>query len=163
MNKHKNVKSANFCCEGTPSIDIVLAKGPTHISLFTGFIERQAKKLSEIELEQVISILSRDKEAMQKQHDFPLVFEELLSDLIKAQIVRYGVKRNKKRKLGYSVSPGKLEEILGEYYNLEKVFIHSIYVGSNMQDAKTILLESSKEKDDRVLFVNFQGKEREDE
>ena len=155
------MKSANFCREGTPSIDIVLAKGLAPISLFTGFIERHAKKLSEIELEQVISILSRDKEAMQKQHDFPLLFEEMLSDLIEAQTKRYGVRarKDKKRKLGYSVSVGKLEEILGEYFKIKEVHAYSIDVGSDRYNAERIDLES----DHRYLVLSFREVEEEDE
>ena len=133
MNRHKNVKSANFCREGTPSMDIVLAKGPVHISLFTDFIERYAKKLSEIELEQVILILSRDKEAMLKQHDFPLIFEEMLSDLIEVQRKRYGVRANEAPKPISLCNPdtSRMRALFKDYFNAKAVNIISIDVRIN--------------------------------
>lgn len=156
MNKHKNVKNTNFSRERSPSIDILFDDGEVSISLYAGSIEKNAKKLSEIELEQVISILLRDKEAMLKQYDFPLVFEEMLYDLIEVQVKRYGVRA---RKLGYSISLGKLEEILGEYYKIKEVCASSIDVGSDRRNAERIDLES----DCRYLVLSFREGEEEDE
>jgi hypothetical protein len=164
MFKSKVVKDAEFWRNRfSEGITILLPDIEGDFSLFGGIINHCAKSLSERELEEVIEILKHKAKIMLKSHNFPLIYDEMLSELIEAQVVRYGVKRDKKRKLGYSVSLGKLEEILGKYYNHEKVFIHSIHAGSSIQDTKTIVLRANKEKDDRVLFVNFHEKEREDE
>ena len=93
MKKYKYVESAEFCrCGSALYIDVVLPKVSESISLWDGIIDFCAKKLSEKELEDVISILSRKKEAMVKGRNFPAAYGAMLSDLIEVQRERYGVR-----------------------------------------------------------------------
>ena len=162
IRKNKHVESAEFCRDGSTSyIDVILPKVSGSISLWDGFIVFYAKELSEVELEEVISILSRKKEAMLKQRNFPLVCEEMLSDLIGAQRERYGVHAEKKVKSTrwYGVSIGKLEEILGLYANLEDAHVTRVYVGTDKLGLDRIDLG----KNNRELFVQFREAGEEDE
>jgi hypothetical protein len=165
FNRKQKIQARFFRNSSVVCIEVYLPREEWPLCLFEGIVDYCSRVLGEKEIAKVIDILSRKKEAMLKHHNFPLIYDEMLFELIGAQRKRYDVqvKKEKKRKLGYSVSVGKLEEILSKYYNLEKVFIHSIHAGSSIQDTKTIVLRANKEKDDRVLFVNFHEKEREDE
>lgn len=142
-----NIQAEFFRNPGGESIDVYLPRWKVTLNLFEGFIDNDSKVLSEKEIAKVIDILSRKKEAMLKQHNFPQVYDKILSELIGVQIERYGVKKAKKRKLCFSVSGGKLEEILGEYANIQNVHIDSIYIGSNKYGVERIGSES----DDRYL------------
>jgi hypothetical protein len=98
---------------------------------------------------------------MLKQRNFPQIYDKMLTELIEVQRKRYGkrVKKDKKRRLGYGVSGGKLEEILGKYANIQNVHIDSIYVGSNRYGVEQIGSES----DDRYLVHLSFREEVEDE
>ena len=162
IRKNKHVESADFCRDySNDSIEVVLSGGSVHFSLFSEIIAHCAEVLSEIELEEVISILSRKKEAMLKQRNFPLVCEEMLSDLIGAQRERYGVHAEKKVKSTrwYGVSIDKLEEILGLYANLEDAHVTRVYVGTDKLGLDRIDLG----KNNRELFVQFREAGEEDE
>lgn len=98
MKRDKIVKSAEFSYgDSLGSIDIVLSRLSWPLRLFENHIEHGARVLSEIELETVISILAKDKEAMSKQRDCPQIYSEMLSDLIEVQTGRYGVKNGKEK------------------------------------------------------------------
>jgi hypothetical protein len=157
--KRKHVKSAKFFRGVPSSIDIILSSDSECISLFTGIIGFCAKSLSEIELEEVIKILSSNKKAMLKQRNFPSIYEEMLSDLINVQTERYEGKTDKKVKLGYSVGLAKLEEIHGLYYKIKNVHAYSIDVGCDRTSAERIDLKS----DDRYLVLSFREEEKGDE
>ena len=157
MFKSKEVLQAEFYRgSSSPSIEVQFKGNKKTISLFESNIAYCARKLSEIEIEEVVTILSRDKKAMLKQRNFPPIYEEMLSDLIEVQRERYGVKKDKKRKLGYSVSLGKLEEILGLYFKVKKVRVYSIDVGRDRSDVDWIDLDS----DSSYLVLSFREGER---
>lgn len=156
MFKSKRVKDAEFWRVSTVSgIDVYLLDGKGPIPLSSTLIIHFAKALSERELEETIEILSSKAKVMIKQRNFPLIYAEMLSDLIEVQMKRYGkrVKKEKKRKLGYSVSIDKLEEILGEYYKIKDVHAYSIDVGSDRSNAERIDVDS----DYRYLILSFRG------
>lgn len=159
QNNLKHVKSAKFYRhESVVAIDVI-----THDNLRTSLYENSikyfAKYLSDIEIEEAIVILLADKKAMLKPRNFPPVFDEMLSDLINVQEERYSAKKDKKVKLGYSVSIGKLEEIRGLYYKIKNVHAYSIDVGSDRANAERIDLES----DYRYLVLSFREGKEEDE
>jgi hypothetical protein len=147
MSKKENVIRVEFCRGSSPSLDVHLTGEVQPVSLFRGIVELNSEKLSEKEIEAVIHIVTSKKRVMLKQRNFPQIYDELLTELIEVQRKRYEVKKDKKRRLGYGVSGGKLEEILGDYINIQDVHIDSIYVGSNRQSVERIDLES----DDRYL------------
>ena len=93
----KIVESARFHHGvGLNSIDIVLLDEPkTHITIFPGITKHEDIALSERELDEVIAILSREKEVMLKQSNFPPIYEEMLTSLIKDQ-TWYRTKKVKK-------------------------------------------------------------------
>ena len=156
----KNVQ-AKFCrVPSAAHIEISLPGFEEDILLWRGLISSSFDVIGSSDLEQVISILSRDKEAMLKRDNFPPVYDELLSELIDVQIARYGVKKEKRRQHGYAVSKGKLEEILGLYSHLNHVRISKIYIGNDKQDLDRLDFGS----DDRELFIQFKdvGEEEED-
>ena len=222
--KCKHVKSAKFFRDSsTTSIVVILFENTKLISLFADNIARYTKNLSEIEIEEVVTILSHDKTAMLKQCNFPAIYDEMLSDLIEVQrvrygaviregtslptkkrhlekeleklkdigirfqevktendilrrmllrwgtireenlskksIERYGVKKDKKKKLGYSVSLYELEGILNEYFKIKKAHVYSIDVGSDRSNAERIDLES----DSRYLVLSFREGGKKDE
>ena len=162
MRKHKHVESAEFRrVLATSYIQVTLPKVPEPIRLWDGTIDLCAKNLSEVELEEVILFLSREKEVLSKQRNFPPVHEQMLSDLIKVQTERYGLHAEKKvkRTLGYGVSIGKLEEILGLYSNIKNVRISGVYLGSDMHKLDRGGLDPT----DRELFVRFREVGEEDE
>jgi alkyl sulfatase BDS1-like metallo-beta-lactamase superfamily hydrolase len=136
-----------FRNSGVACIKVYLPGVKGSISIFANIADLRSKSLGKREIEEVIDILSRKKEAMLKQRNFPQIYDEMLTELIEVQRKRYGVKKDKKRRVGYSVSGGKLEEILGEYANIQNVHIDSIYVGSNKYNVERIGSES----DDRYL------------
>ena len=160
MRTYKHVKSAEFHRED-PRIDITFSKVSKSRSLWGSIIDHCAKDLSEIELEEVISILSRKKDAMLKQRNFPPVYEAMLSDLIKVQRERYGAPAEKKVKhtLGHYVGIGKLEEIIGLYLNHKNVHITAVSVGSDTHVLDRINLDTNT----RALFVDFREAGEEDE
>lgn len=95
MCKYSGIVSAKFCRKpfvSHPSIEVTIRGASKHISLWAGSIGFNARALSEIELEAAISILARSKDVMLKQRNFPPVYDEMLSDLIKVQRERDGVK-----------------------------------------------------------------------
>jgi len=96
-NTSKIVESANFYRGiDISSIDIVLLDEPkTHITIFPGITKHEDIALSERELDEVIAILSREKEVMLKQRNFPPIYEEMLTSLIKDQ-TWYRTKKVKK-------------------------------------------------------------------
>jgi hypothetical protein len=149
MFKKENVIRAKFCRGSSPSIDVYFEGEVQSVSLFRGIVELGSRKLSEEEIEAVIVILASKKSVLSTLGNFPPIYAEMLTELIEVQRKRYGkrVKKDKKRRLGYSVSGGKLEEILGEYFNIQNVHIDSIYVGSNRDGVEQIGSES----DDRYL------------
>ena len=162
LRKYKYIKSAEFRRgDSTSHIVVTFSKLSKSLSLFGDVIDHCAKELSEIELEEVISILSREKDAMVKQRNFPPVYEAMLSDLIKVQRERYGVHVEKKVKStrGYCVGIGKLEEILGRYLNHKNVHILAVSVGSDKYLLERIDLDTNN----RALFVDFREVGEEDE
>lgn len=152
MFKTKYVKSVKFSRLACSSIDVHLSDMPNPIFLFKDIIEHTAKKLSARELEEVIQILMIEKETMLRQCNFPVIYDEMLSDLINVQRERYSIKKEEARKLGFSVSLEKLEEILGEYYNVKDAHAYSIDVGETRSLAKRIDLVS----DYSYLALSFQ-------
>ena len=97
MNTSKIVESAHFNRGiGISSIDIVLLDEPkTDITIFPGITKHKDMPLSETELDEVIAILSREKEVMLKQSNFSPIYEEMLTSLIKDQ-TWYRTKKVKK-------------------------------------------------------------------
>jgi hypothetical protein len=140
-----------FRDSGCNSIDVILFEKAKCISLFKDGIAHCAKSLSETEIEEAVTLLSHEKKAMLKQRNFPPIYDEMLSDLIEVQRVRYGVKKDKKRKLSYSVSAGKLEDIPGQF-----VQAYSIDVGSDRLNAELIDLDL----DHSYLVLPFRKGER---
>jgi hypothetical protein len=140
MSKKENVIRVEFCRGSSPSIDVYLDGEVQPVSLFRGIVEPTSEALSEKEIEVVIHILTSKKRIMSIQRNFPQQYNEMLTELIEVQRKRYGkrVKKDKKRRLGYGVSGGKLEEILGDYFNIQDVHIDSIYVGSNKYGVERI-------------------------
>jgi DNA-binding HxlR family transcriptional regulator len=140
MFKKEDVRCVKFCRGSSPSIDVYLAGEVQPVSLFRDIVEHTSEALSEKEIEVVIHILTSKKRVMSMQRNFPQIYNKMLTELIEVQRKRYGkrVKKDKKRRLGYSVSGGKLEEILGEYANIPNVHIDSIYVGSNKYGVERI-------------------------
>jgi hypothetical protein len=65
------------------------------IDIWAGAIDIDAAKFGSNELEQIISMLSCEKEAMRKQRNFPPIYDEILSDLINVQREHDGVKNVK--------------------------------------------------------------------
>ena len=161
MKRYSGVVSAKFCREPfvtRPSIEITIRGASAAISLWRGNIEYCAGVLSEKELEVVIAILSQHKEVMLEERNFPPIYEEMLSELIDAQIARYGVKKEGGRALGYSVSVDKLEEILGDYYKIKDAHIYSIDVGGNKSKAERIDLSG----DYRYFVMSFRETKEEE-
>ena len=97
MNMSKIVESANFYRGiGISSIDIVLLGEPkTYITIFPGITKHEDMALGETELDEVIAILSREKEALVKHNNFPPIYEEMLTSLINDQ-TWYRTKKVKK-------------------------------------------------------------------
>jgi len=163
MRKNKNVVSAKFCREpfvSTPSIEVTIRGASESISLFDGIIDHCARVLSEKELEGVIAILSEYKAVMLEERNFPPIYEEMLSDLIKVQKARYGTEGKKEggRALGYSVRVDKLEEILGDYYKIRDVHIYSIDVGGTRSKSERIDLSGEY----RYFVMSFREENRDD-
>ena len=103
MKRYSGVVSAKFCREPfvtCPSIEITIRGASAAITLWHDNIEYCAGVLSEKELEVAIAILSQHKEVMLEERNFPPVYEDMLSDLMDAQIARYGVKKEGGRALG---------------------------------------------------------------
>ena len=123
------------------------------IELWEGLINLGCNVLGERELEQVVSILSREKETMLKQRNFPQIYEEMLTELIEVQRERYDsrVKKEKSRAFVYRVSIDELEEILGLYCAHKNMRISGIYVGTNENDLDQIDFDQNN----RELFVQF--------
>lgn len=160
-NQTHNIRAEFFRNSGVECIEVYLPGEKESLDLIGGIVDSCSKVLSEKEIAKVIDILSRKKEAMLKQHNFPPVYAKMLSDLIDVQRKRYDkrAKKAKKRRLEYSVSGGKLEEILGEYANIQNVHIDSIYVGSNKYSVERIGSES----DNRYLvLLSFREVEEDD-
>jgi hypothetical protein len=89
----KSIKSAVFRrISGLGVIEIPLSDTHFPLCVYSASIKHDLMSLGEKELEQVILILEHEKEAMLKEHNFPPLFDEMLSDLIKVQIERYGEK-----------------------------------------------------------------------
>ena len=120
-------------------IEVFIPDSNTSIDIFDGQVEHCCRLLTKREIEQVVSILLCDKKAMQKQRNFPLVYDEMLSDLIEVQRERYDLrtKKEKRRDFGYTLSISKMEEILAQYYKFKDVHIDSIhfeYTGREKED-----------------------------
>ena len=113
MNKSKIVKSANFYRGmGASSIDIVLSDTPTtSITIFPGITQHRDIPLGEKELDEVIAILSREKEVMLKENNFPPIYGEMLTSLIKSQ-TGYHTKKVKKGEDKDEVEEGRGDVLL---------------------------------------------------
>jgi hypothetical protein len=160
MFKSKEVLQAEFYRgRDSSSIEVQFKDNKGTISLFENNIAYYTRKLGEIEIEEVVTILSRDKKAMLKQCNFPAIYDKMLSDLIEVQRVRYGVEKDKKRKQDYIVTIDKLDEILSEYYKIKDAHVYSIDVGSDQTHAERIDLESVY----RYLILSFREGDEEDE
>jgi hypothetical protein len=162
MTKARSIYTVDFCRgNATSSIEVELMKGNETISLNHCNIAYCSEVLSQKEIKTIIEILETKKELMLKECDFPSVYGEMLDDLITAYEGRYDkrAKKAKKRKLGFSVSGGKLEEILGEYFKMKDVHIYSIDVGNNRDNAAWISL---KESDDCYLVLSFREVEEDE-
>ena len=138
---------AKFCRDSRRGyIEVSLPDLDVPLYLWAEGIAHCCEALSKREVEQVVSILSHDKEAMLKQRNFPPIYDEMLSELIEVRRERYGVKKDKnevptyslridpKGALTYSVGIDKLEEMLKEYFNLKRAHIYSVVVGDNRRD-----------------------------
>ena len=158
MKRYSGVASAKFCREPFTMLEITIRGLSAVIPLWHAQIEYCARDLSEKEIEESIAILSQHKVVMLKERNFPPIYEDMLSDLIKAQKERYGVKKEGGRALGYSVSIDKLEEILGDHYKLKDAHIFSIDVGENRSKAERIDLRS----DYSYLVMSFREENRDD-
>jgi len=155
MRKYKGDISAKFCREPFvqhSSIKVSLRGVSTAIPLWQGNIEYCARALSEKELEEVIAILSQYKAVMLDERNFPPVYEEMLSDLIKTQRERYGV-RGKKEERRYEtlLNLYEIEELLKQHFNRKEVRIDRVLTVDNRDDAKWISLGEK----DRTLYISF--------
>lgn len=84
MFKRGKAIDAEFHRSGTQVwIDVFLPDLESPIPIASTIVSHSAKALSERELEKVIEILSHKAEGMLKQHNFPLVYGEMLSELRK--------------------------------------------------------------------------------
>ena len=158
MKRYSGVVSAKFCRKPAANLEITVRGLSAAISLWHGNIKYGARDLSEKELEVAVAILSQHKVVMLKARNFPPIYEDMLSDLVKAQKERYGVKKEGGRALGYCVSIDKLEEILGDYYKIKYAHIYSIDVGNDRPKAERIDLRS----DYSYLVVSFREWNRDD-
>ena len=161
MRKNKNVVSANFWRgSGTTScIEVFLDETPHSIDIWAGIIEHCAKRLGEKEIEEVISILSRTKDVLQKLHNFPPIYEEMLSDLIKVRIKRYGVKKDDERASPWRCRdiPG-VEKMFERNFNIKDVHIYSCDIGCNLDNGEWTTLTLSLKFRDENKEVNGNGR-----
>ena len=149
------------------SIEVVVPDREIPLSLFEGNIGDGVKHLSEIEIEQVISILKQKKDKMGVRGT-PQVFEDLLSDLCDAQVKRAGMRiqrankkkdnKRKKRCTRFRLNKYELKEILRDHYGYKEVRIESILAGSNGHNAGTIVLGY-----DSALYLDLDCSEKEEE
>ena len=145
MRKNKNVVSAKFYRKPfahTALIEVTIQGASEPISLFHDIIEYCAKTLSEIELEEVISILSHTKDVLLKRRNFPPIYEEMLSDLIKVQKERYGGKKERPPQRSYmgQLNGYEIEQLIKDRYSFETVHIDRILAGDNRDSAKWVEL-----------------------
>lgn len=147
MFKSRNIQGVEFCRdESVTSIEVRLSGKKNPISLFDGIINHCSKKLSESEMGTVIEILTCKKEVMLREDDFPVVYGEMLKDLIIAYNGRYGkqVKKDNNWKPEYGLNIAELEEVLRDYYNLKEVRVNSIYAGNDSYNTIKMEVESPK-------------------
>ena len=145
MRKNKNVVSAKFARSASfNSIEVTIRGAPASIHLWSGNIGYGTKVLSEIELEEVIAILSQYKVVMLDEHNFPPAYEEMLSDLIKVQSDRYSIKKSDKRAYPWRCTDIPLiETMFARIFNIKDVHIVSNDINCNYDEEGWIYLTLS--------------------
>lgn len=157
------MRSAKFFRNsGTVCIEVTPFRMKNNISLFEGLIAHGARVLSDLEIDEAITILLADKKMMSKQRNFPPIFNKMLLDLIKVREERYETTLYYGEKESYDthyrLSLYGLEDMIKQHFNLGRVHIDSVVGGVN-DTRKWIDLKS----DNRVLFVDYIGGDKEDE
>jgi len=161
MWKTKTVVDAKFNRKGSNnSIDVFLPSGGKLLSLFDGIIGYGARGLSEIEIEQVISILKQKKDKMGVR-GCPQVFEDMLSDLCDVHVKRSATsiqRGNKKTKTSTRFRQGRerLEDLLKQHHAYKEVHITSITIGLNRHNIITMAVNSDSVLD---LVYSVEGEE----
>lgn len=166
MRKIENVVNAKFVrTDSLGYIDVSLHDIKRSIYLYGGCIESCAKTLTEIEIEQLVTILKRWMVVRDKR-EVPEVFNDMLSDLCDVQIKRAGVriqKGNERRKTctSFRLNKYELEELLKQYKHCghNAVHIESILAGSNRHNTETIVFDYGG---DSVLGLNYSVEDKED-
>ena len=137
MKRHSGVVSAKFCREPFSNLEITMRGLSTVISLWYDNIDYYARVLSEKELEESIAILSQHKEVMLEERNFSPIYEDMLSDLMDAQIARYGVKRSDR-----VITPWRcmvihdVEKMFEQNFNIKDVHIHSCNFSCNPDNGR---------------------------
>jgi len=96
MFKSKNDIDARFFRVGTSAyVGISLFGTKKFTPVCQCNILYHTRLLGDMELKRIIRVLSSKKEAMEKQHNFPPIYDEMLTDLISVLNERYKEQLNK--------------------------------------------------------------------
>ena len=157
MYNARNVQRVLFCRGACVEwIEVQLKGKKEPISLYKNIIDHCSKKLSESEMGTVLEMLTRKKEVMLEECNFPYIYDEMLNELIIAYKECYGKqdKKDNKRLPQYTVSINQVEGVLEQYFDFKHVRVDSIFAGSNDSDATKIEVGSNG-----LLYVSFSAVE----